>query len=129
MMGLGRLQARSDDRDVMFRSFPAFLRFLLETMKNIDSLRETDGVDGAISIPIEIIDHFKDAPASEALEGLGCRVLVSVLRIVDGETRRTSAGNSRKSSLDDPIQTAGFRPSIASPIYSLWTIIRHYPIF
>lgn len=57
---------------------------------NIDSLRETDGVDGAISVPIEIIDHFKDAPASETLESFGGRVLVSVLGGVDGETRHTT---------------------------------------
>jgi len=52
-------------------------------MKDVNHPGKLDGVDSAVSITVEIIDDFKDTPATEPLERLGGWVLLAVLGIID----------------------------------------------
>jgi hypothetical protein len=55
------------------------LRFLLEGVQNVDGGVETNGLDGAIRVTVEIIDELNSA-ASEPLERLRRRRMLPSLR-------------------------------------------------
>src|SRR4051794_33122670 len=79
----GPLQARLDQVDIPLRSCDAFLRFLLKGMQDVDNAGESDGVDGAVRVAVEVIDDLEDTPATKSFECLGGWVLVPVLSVVD----------------------------------------------
>src|SRR6266478_628481 len=80
-------------------------------MKDIDHFGKANGVDGPVGIAVLIIDHLKNASAAKTLQGLGTRVLIAVLRIVDRKTH-------------DPANLVGERPQVGSgrsdPFSGLW---------
>jgi len=66
--------------DILFRRSDSFLRLLLEDVKHVDGPFQFDRIDGSVSVPVLVGDHFEHAAAAEALQGLGVRVLCSQLR-------------------------------------------------
>jgi hypothetical protein len=82
-MDLGHLKPRLDYLDIMFGSFTSLLGLLLEGMKDIDHSGRANGVDGPVSISVLIIDHLQHTPAAKSPEGLGTRMLLAVLCVVD----------------------------------------------
>ncbi len=52
-------------------------------MQDVNHAGKLDGIDGTVSIAVEIIDDFKDTPATKSLERLGVWVLFSVFGVVD----------------------------------------------
>jgi hypothetical protein len=52
-------------------------------MQNINHASKLDGVDGTVGITVEVIDDFKDTPATKPLKSLGGWVLVSVLGVIN----------------------------------------------
>jgi hypothetical protein len=117
-MSLGGLQTSLHHLNVLLRSFPALLRLLLEAMEDVNGADKPDGIDRAIGVPIKVIDHFEDASPAKTPESLDGRMFVSILSVIDRNTitRRIFTGNSRRSSLDDPIHIAGFWPFICFEI-------------
>jgi hypothetical protein len=113
---LGPLQASLDQVDIPLGSRSAFPRFLLKGMQDINQASELDGIDGTVSIAVEVIDDFKDTRPPNPLSALadGCSSPCSASSIACPITRRTSRGNSRKSSLDEAIHSTGFGVSIHS---------------
>ncbi len=79
-------------------------------MKDVDHSCKTNSVDRPVRIAVFIIDDFQHGSATKTLQGFGARMLIAVLCIVDRKTmtRRTSSGNDRRSSRDEPIQIVGF---------------------
>jgi hypothetical protein len=59
-------------------------------MKNIDRARKADCVDSAVRTPVLIVNHFEYTSAAEPLQGLGTRMLIAVLRIVDRKAHDTT---------------------------------------
>jgi hypothetical protein len=59
-------------------------------MKDIDQSSEANGVDGSIGISVFIVDHLQHTSAAETLQCLGARMLIAILRIVDGKTHDTA---------------------------------------
>jgi hypothetical protein len=79
----GSLQASLDQVDIPLRSRDTFLRLLLKGMQDVNHAGELDGVDRTVSFPVEVIDDFKDTPATKPLKRLGGRVLGSVLGVIN----------------------------------------------
>jgi hypothetical protein len=79
----GSFQASLDQLDIPLRSRDAFLRLLLKGMQDVNHASKLDGVDGAVGIAIEVIDDFKDTPATKPLQRLRGWVLVSMLGVID----------------------------------------------
>jgi hypothetical protein len=52
-------------------------------MKDVDNAGEANGVDGAVSIAVLVIDHLEHTPAAKSLQGFGTRMLFAILCIVD----------------------------------------------
>ena len=52
-------------------------------MKYIDDARETNRVDGAVSITVVVIDHLEYTAATKSLQGFGTRMFFAILCIVD----------------------------------------------
>jgi len=77
-------QAASDLLDVACRCFYAAFRFLLEGVQHVNRIRETHGTDGAISVPVEILDEF-DNRTPKPLKWLGRWRMLAGLRQVDFE--------------------------------------------
>src|SRR6266850_8404684 len=86
-------------------------------MKDIDRAGKANGIDGPVCIAVFIVDHLQHTSTAKALQCLGPRMFIAVLRIVDRNsmTRRTSSGKDRRSSRDDPIHTVGFG-SVIGPL-------------
>src|SRR5262245_17788240 len=87
-----------------------FFDFFLEGMKDVDHPDKANGIDGPVGIAGLVIDHFQDAASAKAFKPLarGCSSPFCASLIAKPMTRRTSSGNTRMSSLDDPIHTTGF---------------------
>lgn len=66
----------------------AALALLLEAVQDEHSFGEPHGVDGAISTTTIAFDDFQNTGTSKALEHLRCRVLVPMLRKVQGVTEK-----------------------------------------
>jgi hypothetical protein len=86
VMGLGHFEPRLDYLDVALRRLASPLRLLLKGVKDINHLRKAHGVNSSISIAIFIIDHFQNATSAKPFQGLGTRMLLAVLCIVDRKT-------------------------------------------
>jgi hypothetical protein len=52
-------------------------------MQDIDHAGKLDGIDGTVSVPVEVIDNFEDTPATKPLKRLGEWVLVSALGVIN----------------------------------------------
>ena len=108
-MRFGQLKPCLDYLDIALRGLDSLLGLLLEGMKDVDNAGKANGVDGAVSIAVLVIDYLEHTPAAKSLQGFGTRMLFAILCIVDRQPMtRTSSGNARKSSRDDPIHNAGF---------------------
>lgn len=57
-------------------------------MQDVDRITELHGVDGTVSIAIRIFDHFQDTRRPKALERFCLLMLLTDLRLVQGETKR-----------------------------------------
>ena len=57
-MLFGSFQASLDQVDIPLGSSNAFLRFLLKGVQDVNHAGELDGVGGAVSIAIEVIDDL-----------------------------------------------------------------------
>jgi hypothetical protein len=66
-MGLGNLKPRPDELNFMSRRFDTLPGFLLEGMQHIDHSGKSNGVNGAISIAVFIVDHLQNTSAAESL--------------------------------------------------------------
>jgi hypothetical protein len=73
----GSLQAGLGQIDIPMGSSDTFLRFLLKGMQDVNHASKLDGVDGTVSIPVEVIDDFKDTAATKPLKRLGRWVCVN----------------------------------------------------
>jgi hypothetical protein len=56
----------------------------LEAVKDKHRRLELHGVDGAIGVACVVLDHFQNAAAPKAFQNLRRRVLVAVLRKIQG---------------------------------------------
>lgn len=82
-MSFGQLEPRFDYFDIALRCLDPLLGLLLEGMKDIDNPGKTNCVDGSISIAVFIIDDLEHTAATEALQRLGTRMLIAILRVVE----------------------------------------------
>ena len=87
-MRLCRLQSVADQVQVGLRRGNAARALLLEAMKNIHRVLESNGVHGAVGAPRLILDHFQHAGRAKALEWLRLFVLLAGLRQVKGLPER-----------------------------------------
>ena len=69
-----------DQLQLRFRCLDSSFGFLLEGVQDVDRLPDSDGVDGPISVAIEVLDDLDDIGAMEALERLGIGSLAAKLR-------------------------------------------------
>ena len=75
MVGFGCFQPLLDEINVALGCFDAAFRFLFERVQHIDSRTKANGVNGAVSVPVEILDEF-NRTATEAFQQLrGWRML------------------------------------------------------
>ena len=80
---LGVTQALPDKVQVPLRSRNPLGGFFLKRMEDVQHALEANGVDGAVSVAIEIVSNLKDV-AAKALEGLRVRRMISQLRFEQG---------------------------------------------
>src|SRR6267143_4666545 len=85
-------------------------------MKDIDRAGKANGIDGPVCIAVFIVDHLQHTSTAKALQCLGTRMFISVLRIVDRKTH-------------DAANLVRERPQVVSrrsdPYGGLW--FRHRP--
>lgn len=82
-MRFGQPEPCLDYLDIALRGLDSFLRLLLKGMKDVDNAGETNGIDGAVSIAVLVIDHLEHTPAAKSLQGFGTRMFYPILCIVD----------------------------------------------
>ncbi|MNY71720.1 hypothetical protein D3C86_2101270 [compost metagenome] len=56
-------------------------------MQNINGTTKTDGINGAIRIRIEVLDHLKNSSASKTLQGFCVRMLRTTLCQIQSMTK------------------------------------------
>jgi hypothetical protein len=124
-MRFGQLKPCLDYLDIAFRRLDSLLGLLLEGMKDVDNAGEANGVDGAVSIAVLVIDDLEHIRPPNPFKALarGCSSPFCASLIANPMTRRTSSGNARKSSRDDPIHNAGFCIFIRRFYYSSTAIV------
>src|SRR5260221_7817806 len=79
-------QPLPDKVKFLFRSGYALLRFLLESMKDVNGALKTHGVHGTPCIAAVVGHDLKHAPASKSLERLRRRIDLTLLRGIEGRT-------------------------------------------
>jgi hypothetical protein len=121
IMSFCGFQAQSHHFDIVPGSLSTLLRLLLKAVKDIDGGRESHRINGPVGVAIKVIDCFQNAPTAETFERLDGRVSSPFWAslIATPMTRRTSSGNARKSSLDDPIHSTGLCSVIEDLFYSI----------
>jgi hypothetical protein len=72
-------QPGPNQRHGLSRSRDAVARFLVENVKNIFRIRESNGVNRAVALPALMSSHFKNARVSETLERTSVIMLFAVL--------------------------------------------------
>ena len=86
-------------------------------MKDIDRAGKANGIDGPVCIAVFIVDHLQHTSTAKALQCLGTRMFISVLRVVDRKTH-------------DAANLVRERPQVVSrrsdPYGGLW--FRHRPL-
>src|SRR5829696_4874354 len=115
----GPLETVPDHLKLMLWGRDALLGFLLKGMKDIEDARQAHGVYSPVGVAVEIVDDFQRTlrpPNLFRALAAGCSPPSSASLIAWPITRRTSCGNSRRSSFDDPIHSTVFRRDIHSAL-------------
>src|SRR5882757_7119079 len=86
-------------------------------MKDIDHAGKANGVDRPVCIAVFIVDHLQHTSTAKALQCLGTRMFITILRIVDRKTH-------------DAANLVRERPQVVSgrsdPYGGLWS--SHWPL-
>src|ERR1043166_4169313 len=86
MIFLGSPEPRLHEVDVSLGRRDAFLRLLLKRVQHVNCSRQSDGVNGAIRVPVVVLDDLQDACAFKALEWICIWMLEARLREVERES-------------------------------------------
>ena len=78
MMLLGRLEAAADHLHVLWRGLATLLRLLLKSVQDVHGFLELDGIDGAVSIAMVIIDYFEHPCPAKPFERLASPCILPV---------------------------------------------------
>lgn len=97
------------------RCLRPFMRLLLEHVKHVDRLREADGIDGSIGIPVVIFDDLEDPRTSESLQRLRMRMVFPELRSPQRESDRSLNGLREQLEVTSAASSSATAPSPIPP--------------
>jgi hypothetical protein len=80
----GLSQALVDEVEIAFRRGDAALRFLLESVQDVDRLGIADRIDPTPRVAAVVRDDFKHSASAKTFQGLGRRIGFALLRGVKG---------------------------------------------
>jgi hypothetical protein len=81
-------QSTFDESDVVLRCLRFFRGFLLEAVKYVDCIAETHCVDGAIGVPVKVLDNLQNTGMAKTFKWFGFRMFATRLREVQGISER-----------------------------------------
>jgi hypothetical protein len=74
-------QSLPDEFEMVLRRRDAGRGFLLEGVQHVNRTGKSDGENGAIRIPVKVLDHLKNAAPAEAFQRLCRRGLLTALSV------------------------------------------------